>query len=162
MGLPVVGVGPADPWDLVRHRVGTGDRARPTTQHEPVTIAPEALPTGALSAVLEEGRQLESGSRWGEALSHYEEALRAHRGNKVLRERHDIAKLHYSLDRRYHDRSFRKSITSLSNQQALSLYSELLSKTSTHYVNSPAWRTLVSRGTRAPRHCLEQCRVPQG
>lgn len=116
---------------------------------EPVTIAPEALPSGALSAVLEEGRQLESGSRWGEALSHYEEALREHRGNKVLRERHDLAKLHYSLDRRYHDRSFRKSITALSNQQALSLYSELLSKTSTHYVNSPAWRTLVSRGTRA-------------
>lgn len=116
---------------------------------EPVTIVPEALPTNALSAVLEEGRQLESGSRWGEALSHYEEALREHRGNKTLRDRHDVAKLHYSLDRRYNDRSFRKSISALSAQQALSLYSELLQKTSTHYVNSPAWRTLAQRGTRA-------------
>ncbi len=116
---------------------------------EPVTIVPEALPSNALGAVLEEGRQLESGSRWGEALSHYEEALREHRGNKALQERHDFAKLHYSLDRRYHDRSFRKSISALSSQQALSLYSELLNKTNTHYVNSPAWRSLISRGTRA-------------
>ncbi len=116
---------------------------------EPVTIVPEALPSSALSAVLEEGLQLESGSRWGEALSHYEEALREHRGNKQLQERHDFAKLHYSLDRRYHDRSFRKSISALSSQQALSLYSELLNKTNTHYVNSPAWRGLISRGTRA-------------
>lgn len=115
---------------------------------EPVTIVPEALPSTALQAVLEKGRQLESGSRWGEALSHYEDALREHRGNKMLRERHDFAKLHYSLDRRYHDRSFRKSITALSAQQALSLYSELLNKTNTHYVNSPSWQTLVSRGTR--------------
>jgi len=116
---------------------------------EPVTIVPDALPATALGAVLEAGRQLESNSRWGEALSHYEDALREHRGNTALRERHDLAKLHYSLDRRYHDRSFRKSISSLSSHQALSLYSELLHKTSTHYVNSPAWRNLGARGTRA-------------
>jgi carboxyl-terminal processing protease len=116
---------------------------------EPVTIVPAALPASALSAVLEAGRQLESNSRWGEAMSHYEDALREHRGNAALRERHDLAKLHYSLDRRYHDRSFRKSISALSSQQALSLYSELLHKTRTHYVNVPAWRNLGARGTRA-------------
>ncbi|MEM8946694.1 MAG: S41 family peptidase [Planctomycetota bacterium] len=116
---------------------------------EPVTIVPDALPANSLSAILEEGRQLESGARWGEALSHYEEALRQHRGNQQLHERHDLAKLHYSLDRRYHDRSFRKSISALSSQQALSLYSELLNKTSTHYVHAPTWRNLASRGTRA-------------
>ncbi len=116
---------------------------------EPVTIVPEALPANALSAVLEEGRQLESNSRWGEALSHYEEALREHRSNKMLIERHNLAKLHYSLDRRYHDRSFRKSISALSSQQALSLYSELLQKIRTHYVHVPDWRTLGSRGVRA-------------
>lgn len=116
---------------------------------EPVTIVPEALPATALNAVLEAGRQLETNSRWGEALSHYEEALREYRGNETLRERHDLAKLHYSLDRRYHDSSFRKSISALNSQQALSLYSELLQKTSTHYVNTPAWRNLGIRGTHA-------------
>jgi len=116
---------------------------------EPVTSVPEALPANALRAVFEAGRKLESADRWGEALSHYEEALREHRNNETLRQRHDLAKLYYSLDRRYHDRSFRKSIGALSSQQALSLYSELLRKTSTHYVNAPAWRMLGSRGTHA-------------
>jgi len=121
----------------------------PGSVSEPVTIVPEALPTDAMSAVLQEGLLFESGNRWGEALSHYEDALRQHRNNKTLRQRHDLAKLHYSLDHRYHDRSFRKSISALSSQQALSLYSELLLKTSTHYVHLPAWHRLGSRGTRA-------------
>ncbi len=116
---------------------------------EPVTLVPEALPTNALNAVLEEGRQFESNNRWGEALSHYEESLRQHYGNETLQERHDVAKLHYSLDRRYHDRSFRKSISALGGQKALSLYSELLLKMSTHYVNIPDWHKLGARGTRA-------------
>ena len=122
---------------------------RQPASSEPVTIVPEALPTNTIAGIVEAGRQLETSGRWGEALSHYEEALREHRGNKQLRQRHDLAKLHYSLDRRYHDRSFRKSISSLGAQQALSLYSELLNKTSTHYVNNPAWRNLATRGTRA-------------
>ena len=116
---------------------------------EPVTIVPEAMPGNTLHAILEEGQQFESNNRWGEALSHYEEALREYRSDKTLKERYDFAKLHYSLDRRYNDRSFRKSITALSGQQALSLYSELLLKTSTHYVNAPAWRELGARGARA-------------
>jgi len=121
----------------------------PAIGQAPVTIVPEALPASTLNAVLEAGRQLEASSRWGEALSHYESALRDHRGNRVLRERHSLAKLHYSLDRRYSDRSFRKSIRALNSQQALSLYSELLQKTSTHYVHSPAWQTLGARGAQA-------------
>ncbi len=124
-------------------------QAQVPTVGDPVTIVPETLPANGLNAVLEEGRQLESNNRWGEALSHYEDALRNHHGNETLGQRHDIAKLHYSLDHRYHDRSFRKSISALSSQQALSLYSELLQKINTHYVNAPTWRKLGFRGTKA-------------
>jgi len=116
---------------------------------EPVTIHPEALPSTGLHAVLERGRRLESDSRWGEALSYYEDALREHRGNETLRQRHDLAKLHYSLDRRYRDHSFQQAVTALDRQQALSLYSELLQKTSTHYVHVPPWRQLGVRGATA-------------
>ena len=115
----------------------------------PITVYPDSIPSTALSVVLEKGRQLESSDRWGEALSYYEDALREHRDNETLRQRHDLSKLHYSLDRRYRDRSFRKSITSLDRQQSLSLYSELLQKTGTHYVQTPAWRALGVRGTSA-------------
>ncbi|MCG8450473.1 MAG: S41 family peptidase [Pirellulales bacterium] len=116
---------------------------------EPVTILPESAPSTSLGAVLEKGRTLEVNDRWGEALSYYEDALKEHRNNATLRERYDLSKLHYSLDRRYRDRSFRQSISSLSSQQSLSLLSELLQKTNTHYVNTPAWRNLGVRGTTA-------------
>ncbi|NOY28836.1 MAG: PDZ domain-containing protein [Planctomycetes bacterium] len=123
--------------------------AQSSATAEPVTIAPDALPDVSVSGVLEKGLHLESNERWGEALSHYEDALREHTGNDTLRQRHDLAKLHYSLGRRYHDRSFKQSVTALNRQQALSLYSELLMKMDTHYVNTPSWRSLGLRGTRA-------------
>ncbi len=121
----------------------------PPAVDKPVTISPSALPATSLGAVLEKGRQLEATNRWGEALSHYEEALREHRDNETLRGRYDLSKLHYSLQRRYRDHSFRQSITSLDRQQSLALYTELLNKTKTHYVHAPAWQNLGIRGTTA-------------
>jgi carboxyl-terminal processing protease len=116
---------------------------------EPVTIAPQALPSIGLSSVLEKGRQLESKHLWGEVLTYYEKSLREHPGNQELVRRQDLAKLHYSLDHRYHDRSFQQSITTLDLAQALSLYSDLLSKINTHYVTTPSWQKIGMRGARA-------------
>lgn len=116
---------------------------------EPVSIAPDALPATSLSVVLEEGQRLESLRRWGDALSHYEEALRHYPGDDALRERQDIAKLHFSLERRYNDRSFVDSVRTLSTQQAASLYLELLRKVNVHYVETPPWKRLAMRGLRA-------------
>lgn len=118
------------------------------SRSEPAATTP-SMPANTLSAVLDKGRQLEANSRWGEALSHYEEALREHRGNEALEQRHDLAKLHYSVERRYHDHSFLQSITALDRNQALSLYTELLQKTNTHYVSNPPWRKLGVRGASA-------------
>ncbi|NOY43713.1 MAG: S41 family peptidase [Planctomycetes bacterium] len=123
---------------------------------EPVTIVPEAQPAFSLGTVLERGLRLESNKRWGEALSHYEDALREHRDNSQLQQRHELAKLHYSFDRRYHDRSFRQSITALDRQQTLTLFSELLQKTSTHYVKVPVWQELGQRGVRALDIALQE------
>lgn len=129
--------------------ISTSATIAQTTYNEPVTVIPEPQSITAISSVLEKGRNLEAGNRWGEALTHYEDALREFRNNDILRQRYDVSKLHYSLDRRYRDRSFRKSISSLTSQQAIGLFTELLQKTNTHYVNSPAWRKLGSRGTTA-------------
>ncbi len=128
---------------------GSVANAQVSRSTDPVTNIPQTIPLNSLSAVLDKGRQLESTSRWGEALSHYEEALREHRGNEALEQRHDLAKLHYSVERRYHDHSFLQSITALDRNQALSLYTELLQKTNTHYVANPPWRKLGVRGTSA-------------
>jgi carboxyl-terminal processing protease len=100
-----------------------------------------------IDGVLREAQQLESQKRWGEALTIYEKALRDFPQDPTLGNRHDLAKIHYDLDRRYSDSSFLAALRNLEPRQALGLYSEVLVKIETHYVTSPNWAALVARGT---------------
>lgn len=123
---------------------------------EQVTIAAEAdpapgntggrVPAASISGLIEQGRSLESSGRWAEALSYYEEALREHPEEPALVERFDLARLHYSLEQRYTDRSFRSSVQTLRPQQAMALYDDLLSKIQAHYYTTPPWQDLTRRG----------------
>ena len=100
----------------------------------------------SVATVLQEGMSLERESRWGDALLHYEEAVRDFPEDRQLAQRLDLAKLHYGLERRCADRSYRESLKALSPQQALALYGELLRKIHTHYVTAPPWKDLGVRG----------------
>jgi carboxyl-terminal processing protease len=104
-------------------------------------------PTPELETVLTEGRALETQNRWSEAVSLYEEAARKAPGEPALEERLDLAKLHYDIGRRYADSTFRKSLVTLSESEALDLYSQVMTRVSTHYVQPPEWKHLVERGT---------------
>lgn len=101
--------------------------------------------------VLRHGQTLEQQRRWGEALAHYEDALRQFPDHSQLQNRLVRSKTHYDLVRRYNDASFRKSLETMSEADALSLYAEVLLKIQSHYVDQPGWRALVDRGT----ICLE-------
>ena len=109
-----------------------------------------AQPNPALiTNLLAEGEALERSGHWGDALAHYEDALREHPQDNILRQRFDHARLHYSLERRLGDRSFRHAARTLSTAQALNLYSSLLSKVNSHYYTTPPWDQLVQRGIRS-------------
>ena len=118
-------------------------------------VAAQLLPTtitisdthGDMAALLRSGQQLEQQRRWGEALAHYEDAIRQYPNDTVLQQRFDTARLHYDLQRRYADRSFCESILRLSTERALELYSQVLLKIESHYVEQPNWKALVERGT---------------
>lgn len=112
---------------------------------EQVSSAASSLPA-AISTLVEQGRSLEVSGRWAEALSHYEEALREHPDDVVLIDRFDVARLHYSLEQRYDDHSFRDSITTLQSRDALDLYGDLLAKIGAHYYTTPPWQDLFRRG----------------
>ncbi|MDC0936437.1 S41 family peptidase [Pirellulales bacterium] len=127
----------------------TSARAQISRSEEPVAISEDALSAPTHSAALQEGQRLESQRRWAEALSYYEDALRHYPGDDALLRRQDLAKLHYSLERRYSDRSFQRSVRSLDMQRASALYLELLRKINTHYVDAPPWKKLGLRGVRA-------------
>jgi carboxyl-terminal processing protease len=115
---------------------------------EKVSIAAESLPS-FISSVLEKGRSLELSGRWADALSHYEEALHEHPQEPALQARFDNARLHYSLEQRYDDRSFRESLRALRPNQALDQYSDLLAKVETHYYTDPPWQDISRRGATA-------------
>ena len=85
--------------------------------------------------------------RWGEALAHYEEGLRQFPEENVLEKRFELARLHYDLGRRYADRSFAENVSRMPAEKALELYLQVLLKIETHYVEQPAWKDLVDRGT---------------
>ena len=109
-----------------------------------VQIAEQSAEVGDL---LRFGRELELERRWAEALSHYETSLRKFPSNETFRRRLDYSRLHYDVVRRCSDTSYGRLVQRLSMDEAVSLYSEVLRKIQTHYVEAPNWKELVVHGT---------------
>jgi len=114
-------------------------------QGEVVAVAEEASPE-VISQLLRDGLDLEGQHRWGDALAHFEGAVRKHPQDRKLNEHFDLARMHYSVERRYVDRSYLDSIHSLQVVEATDLYRELLTKIESHYVVDPPWQGLAKRG----------------
>jgi carboxyl-terminal processing protease len=111
--------------------------------------ANDSLKPAAIGHVLEAGRTLEQSGHWADALTQYEEALHEYPEDAALQARFDVARLHYSLEQRYDDRSFRESLRTMKPQQSLDLYSDLLSKIEAHYYTDPPWQDIAQRGAAA-------------
>jgi carboxyl-terminal processing protease len=103
--------------------------------------------SAGLAQVLEQGSHLEQQKRWAEALMHSEEALRSHPERPELKQRLTMVKAHYDVARRYSDATFTKAIHTLTEQEALAIYDEVLLKVSAHYVHQPKWHELLRQGT---------------
>ncbi|MGD0899542.1 MAG: S41 family peptidase [Thermoguttaceae bacterium] len=133
-----------------------GLRALPAAAAQPATTLAISNRTLQVDGLLRHGQELEVQRRWGEALAHYEEALRAFPEETTLERRFELARVHYDLGRRYADRSFCEKVSRLPTQQALDLYLQVLLKIQSHYVELPAWRELVDRGTADLEVALEE------
>jgi carboxyl-terminal processing protease len=115
----------------------------------PAAGIPNADANSAISRVLDSGRTLEMGGHWADALTKYEEALHEYPEDQSLQARFDVARLHYSLEQRYDDRSFREAVKTMRPQQSLDLYTDLLSKVDAHYYTDPPYQSMVQRGAAA-------------
>ncbi len=135
--------------------------ALPAAAQTQVRIVPAQQSVAEIDGVIQRAEKAESEQRWGEALSIYEEALRDFPDHSTLGNRHNLAKIHYDLSRRYSDSSFLRALTTVEERQALGLYSEVLVKIETHYVNAPDWAALVARGTQDLRVALHQKQFQQ-
>lgn len=120
--------------------------AVPAVAQPPTTIS-ISTETAEVRNLLDRGRQLEVERRWGEALTHYEDAVRLFPGERSLQRRFELARLHYDVQRRYADGSFLQAVAGLPAEDALDLYAQVLLKIQAHYVEVPNWRELVDHGT---------------
>ena len=120
------------------------------------------LPAGAGEPVaqreqmLRVGDQLESQRRWGDAITHYEKALKQNPGRRELQDRLITSRFHYEIGRRYVDSSFLETVAAISEQDALDLYGEVLLKVHAHYVEPPNWNLLLDHGLKAIEVALSE------
>ena len=105
----------------------------------------------AAADTIERGKELEKGGQWADALSLYQQAIKTFPNNTKLVEKRTIARIHYDLQRRYSDKSFRRTLASSSTTESLNVYSEVLLKIQSYYVDQPEWARLASFGL----HSLE-------
>lgn len=112
-----------------------------------------------ISRIISRGRNFESQQRWGDALGLYEESVREFPSDANLQRRFEIARLHFSIERRYSDSSYVGSIRKLSNNDATQLYEELLRRIDSHYVVNPDWARLASRGAGSLQLALNKTEV---
>ncbi len=119
----------------------------PTSASAQVRIPAAALVDQLpMEDLIRQGEALERDRRWGEALTHYENALRNHPDRRELQHRLNVARTHLDIARRYSDRSYVNALEQLTEQQTLDLYAEVLLKIETYHVNDPNWGQLVYRG----------------
>jgi carboxyl-terminal processing protease len=108
---------------------------------------PAVAQTSEIDRVLSQGQAFENNRRWAEALTLYEEASRRYPKTLEIEQRLELSRIHYDLSRRYADNSFRRTLLTLSEQEALELYNQVLSRVYAHSVSNPDWAGLIRRGT---------------
>ena len=110
-----------------------------------------AAPTDSAEQLIEQGRVLERDGQWADALTLYQQGIKSFPKNAKLVEKRTIARIHYDLQRRYSDNSFRKALSASNATEALNVYSEVLLKIQSYYVDQPEWARMASFGL----HSLE-------
>lgn len=134
-------------------------RVRPQaapTLSSPARVAPLAKPSTAPSLSvdprvarwIEKGIELESESRWSDAAGHYEEAIKEFPENSKLRDRWNLARAHCDVSRRHADGDYARWSRSVSREEAIAAYLEVLQKIQSNYVGAPSWSEITHEGAR--------------
>ncbi len=106
-----------------------------------VTTASEA------KLALEQGIRLERQRRWVDAIQHYESSLRTFTDDTALSRRLSISRLHYDVVRRTNDSALNRLIATVAVEDALDLYTEVLARLETSYVDQVSMYEVVRSGT---------------
>lgn len=99
-----------------------------------------------LLTTIQTGQDQERGRNWAKAIEIYEDALEkwSHSDLEYGLRR---SKIHFSIERRYDDPSFRKSINDLDRDRSLGILEEVLDKVQSNYVDNISDTSFVAHGT---------------
>lgn len=96
---------------------------------------------------VQEGAELFSSRRWAEAIDFYDKAFKKWPQNEQLKLGLRHAKVHYSIERRYSDKSFVSTMLPLSRREALVYLDDVLEKVRHYYVDTVDPKSVVAHGT---------------
>ncbi len=112
-------------------------------------LADDALhaPSAIAAEQLRVGTELELNRQWLEAVQHYEKACRVIHDHAELKRRLLISRIHYDVTRRCQDPSLLDAMATISVNDGLELYSEVLSRLEMSYVDTVDMTEIVRGGT---------------
>ncbi len=93
------------------------------------------------------GAKLERSRRWLDAIGHYETAVKQWPDSKKLTYGLRRSKIHFGIERRYSDDSFRTKLMQLPQHKSLVLFDAVLEKVRSHYVDPLSSTSFVAHGT---------------
>ncbi|MCA9055908.1 MAG: S41 family peptidase, partial [Planctomycetaceae bacterium] len=94
-----------------------------------------------------QGVALEQGNRWRDAIEHYKGTLEKFPDDPQLTYGLRRARIHFSIERRYSDESFKATMLKLSRHDALELYDAILDRIRSNYVDDISTTSIVAHGT---------------
>lgn len=93
------------------------------------------------------GEELERSGKWLDAIRHYERALDRWTDDDDLNYGRRRARVHFRIERRYADRSFRDSLMQTSRSEALDLYDQTSRRIRSSFVDPLSHLSIVAHGT---------------
>lgn len=112
-------------------------------------LAAHKLPANVTDArqALQAGEDFERTRRWIDAIEHYEASIKRWPDDRDLSYGLRRSKIHFGIERRYSDSSFRSNMLTISRHDALSLFDEVINKIKSHFVDPLSSTSFVAHGT---------------
>ena len=99
------------------------------------------------SSAIQEGLELRNSRRWIEAIELYEKSLKSWPENEQLKQGLRQSKIHFSIERRYADKSFVNSMLPMSRPEAMVYLDDVLEKVRHYYVDTVSATNFIAHGT---------------
>lgn len=116
----------------------------------PVLLAREAATVAepeTEAQAITEGNRLRGEHHWAEAIDFYERSLKQWPDSDAMKQGLRQSKIHFSIERRYSDRSYLNTMLPLSRIEAMGYLDDVLEKVRRYYVDPVTPTSLIAHGT---------------